>query len=363
MSADGPIWPISCKPYPDELLSSWLLRNIRAMGESPHSFCRAQWPSQSFWTRDLDRSAGKQILEVTAYKTETSIKRALQTTLQPHIVRILGAVPKYGIASWVLPIGVFHRLRRRHGLQYCPKCLGSDQDPYFRLHWRMAYQVACSAHGCLLNHSCPECQAPVVLHRSPDLVLSRCHVCGHDLSKAPVESARNALKVQGSVESAIRDGFYDLGTESVPLVEFFAGFRVLISALGPSGLAHMQSVGNAAPGKPKDRFEFSEQKVRAFRMELALSLLRDWPRYFLNQARQAGSSYGSFHRGRNLPPAWLESVLVQLPRPIKKTIRRRRKRKIAKVSWKHGLLQMEREQTLAPFVVSRINRLLIRGVP
>ncbi|HNR14108.1 MAG TPA: TniQ family protein, partial [Thermodesulfobacteriota bacterium] len=50
---------------------------------------------------------------------------------------------------------------RRNGVplhRYCPACLDEDDTPYLRLRWRLAYEVVCERHRCLLLDRCPGCR-------------------------------------------------------------------------------------------------------------------------------------------------------------------------------------------------------------
>ncbi|MDE2621659.1 MAG: TniQ family protein [Betaproteobacteria bacterium] len=53
-----------------------------------------------------------------------------------------------------------------HGIarfRYCPVCLAQDTTPYFRVEWRIKDLRYCLSHCCLLEETCPHCEAPVEL--------------------------------------------------------------------------------------------------------------------------------------------------------------------------------------------------------
>src|SRR5439155_996999 len=80
----GRLWPLHGKPYPDELLSSWLMRLIRAYGADSHRFCAHVWPGRPAWSRDIDQGRDAAILRVLTAKTATHPTRVLCTPLRGY---------------------------------------------------------------------------------------------------------------------------------------------------------------------------------------------------------------------------------------------------------------------------------------
>lgn len=80
--------------------------------------------------------------------------------------------------------------RNRPEYRFCPVCLASDQQPYFRLEWRFRCWHWCPLHRCLLRDHCAACGQPIVLPVEMDVagreragvaLLSRCMTCEHYL--------------------------------------------------------------------------------------------------------------------------------------------------------------------------------------
>lgn len=179
----GELWPLHLKPLPDELLSSWLARLSRAHGLLLHTFCDIAWPRKAIWNRDVDKLADKEIVRLLAQKTGTSYERAFATTLAAFEGYLYEKHNPYGSTPWLMPLGIYHRLRKRRGLQYCPACLTEDPDPYFRRHWRLAFVTVCVKHGLELLDCCVRCRSPVNFHRvKADAPLSQCYRCKKDLA-------------------------------------------------------------------------------------------------------------------------------------------------------------------------------------
>ncbi|MBP1876339.1 hypothetical protein J2Z19_006089 [Ensifer adhaerens] len=71
-------------------------------------------------------------------------------------------------------------------LQFCPRCLADDAQPYFRQRWRFATQVSCLIHGCGLRDRCPCCASRIAPFDQVELVPQHfCAGCGFDLRRAP----------------------------------------------------------------------------------------------------------------------------------------------------------------------------------
>ena len=107
------MWPWRPEPLPDELLSSWLRRV--ALGNSPkvHTFCNAVWPGLQIWNRDIDCLAPEVLLEALALGTGQPTSRVRQTTFGSLEGVLFEQVRVTGPTEWVLPVGVYHRTRRR----------------------------------------------------------------------------------------------------------------------------------------------------------------------------------------------------------------------------------------------------------
>ncbi len=87
--------------------------------------------------------------------------------------------------------------RPRAVLQYCPRCLGKDPEPYFRRGWRFAVEVICERHRCRLYDACWRCGALVtplalrIISRQP-----ACAACGAVLAETAAKPAPDAVRPQ-----------------------------------------------------------------------------------------------------------------------------------------------------------------------
>lgn len=105
--------------------------------------------------------------------------------------------------------------------RYCPLCLRQDQIPYLRLSWRVAFQLVCPEHHCLLLEKCSECGRSVdgarYYREKPtigvDALFRLCPECGADLTAAPAiwadDSLRDyLLKAQYQLWQLVRQPFF-----------------------------------------------------------------------------------------------------------------------------------------------------------
>lgn len=187
------VWPAHPKPLPDELLTSWLIRIAQANGLKLQTFCDIVFGKQhQLWNRDIDRSAPLWLLASLAEHTRTPLSAVKQTTLAIYCGRLYRKHHSAGQLRWILSTGIYHRKRRRCGIQFCPQCLNEDDEPYFRTRWRVAVLTFCPTHRILLHDRCPVCHAPLAYHRRelgrPTItdtgVLCLCHACDFDLRTA-----------------------------------------------------------------------------------------------------------------------------------------------------------------------------------
>lgn len=173
----GEYWPVRPKPFEDETISSWFLRIIKAnIGDQPiHRFCRIEFgPNVSIWTRDTDRNISKEVLEILSKKSGVQIHTIENMLLGSYQGTVFEKHNPKGASKWILPIGVYHRIRNRFGQQWCPLCLATDPIPYYRRQWRMAFSSCCLKHGRLLRDRCYYCASPCMPHRGNFLDCSKC---------------------------------------------------------------------------------------------------------------------------------------------------------------------------------------------
>lgn len=220
-------WPLYQSIRDDELISSWLLRNALAHGCTPLAFCGALWPAVRLWTMDIDCGV-KQKLFRQLDNDEFPGLAAADERFHAALLCISSTDVRRANTRWLLSLGL--RNRQHHcGLQYCPACFEEGQ-PYFRYHWRFAWQTGCTRHGICLISRCRNCHAPIQpqLLVPPATDCSICHVCGEALTSRSIATPciPDALSLQ-----SVADNVLSRSCASAQAREWFEYAYLLVSLL------------------------------------------------------------------------------------------------------------------------------------
>ena len=178
------LWPQRPKRFADELFSSWLWRASVAAGVPPKRFA-----AETLGVRyaDPDTEVPEGTLRRLALLSGQSVSRLAAGTLSgaPPLTRgdvVFEALLQHGgfLLRAKARIG-----RRRAQLQYCPRCLATDPQPYFRRSWRFAVAAVCVRHGCRLHDACWRCGALIdLLDQVQPASAPRCAACRAVLAEA-----------------------------------------------------------------------------------------------------------------------------------------------------------------------------------
>ncbi|WP_449427214.1 TniQ family protein [Rhodanobacter umsongensis] len=299
-------WPFPINPNADELLSSFLVRAAHRHGLAPYRFCAYHFPGEPVWNRDIDRSASDALLEAIAEKAALPLKDVVGMTMR-GIESTLGSHGLEGTAPWLNTVGIYHRLRRRWGLQFCPVCLA--EQPVFYRSWRLSFVVTCRQHDVYLRDACPHCDAPLAIHRQR-LSVQLCHSCSRPLTHklddcrpSPTELSR----AQARYESALTYGSGKIGTQIVCPSDLFNGTHVLMNLIKPPRLSN---TGDRQPRRLP--LELGRTEVRAHTLLQLETLLAQWPDGFKAVACERHLTQRSFARW--LKPGWLATAVCGLPK-------------------------------------------------
>ncbi len=298
-------WPLPVEPQEDELLSSFLVRAAQRHGLSPYRFCAFHFPGVPVWNRDIDRSASDALIAAVAVKAGLSPVRVAQMALRGAQAILSKGVVR-GSASWINRVGIYHRLRRGWGLQYCPDCLA--ERPVLCRAWRMSFMVVCSRHRRFLQDACPHCDAPLAIHRQM-LSVQLCHHCSRMLGRIPQDPSvpiDTLLRAQSYFERALHGGIAEIGGQTVCCEDLFQGARVLASLLAP------RSSSPRAPVRHQRRsLELARVQTRADVVLRVAEVLASWPLGFKRIAKDQHLTQRSFVRSSL--PDWLRSAVEELP--------------------------------------------------
>jgi hypothetical protein len=345
-----PSWRLPLRPFEDELLSSWIVRAARKCADSPHTFASHVWGQLPVWTRDVDRCLLPKALGTLADHLGVTRDQATSTSLREFAERLGCSNPmSAGYIPGLLPVGIYHRLRRRFGQQYCPVCLSTDMTPYMRREWRLAFVYGCQQHRCLLRDACPTCDAPLAIHRSPGLALERCSNCGGHLA---IE-ALSTVAIDWGVQKDLLDAWRSAYCGSLDFSGWLAGVRLVYRGLArPEGqrLLELSCAARAtAPTVRKGNWssvlELSRIEQRAQLLPFAVRLLDQWPEQFISICRAADARSGLFvDLTRCSAPEWMLKVLREtipcqrrIGRGIRQATKRRKKRYVSMKKLRQGL--------------------------
>jgi hypothetical protein len=306
------LWPIHLKPRQGELLSSWMIRLAHGHGYKTEKMCGMLFGRQhAIWCRDIDKLAPDWVLSKMSLITGTPLERAVQSTLPSYAGLVAEEINSNGNSSWIVPANVYHRQRTRPGLMYCPICLKTDEVPFFRRIWRLAFVTTCSIHGVNLLDACPECGAAVIPHRvdiGPDAVLPRdrslirCWKCGHDLRTASTGSCSPfLLTFTKQLQEIVGNGFATIGDNlGLHSVLYFAGLRVVVRfAVKICGLKSVH-------------FERMSLINRRTVMSEVSRLIASWPVNFLDALVQRKTKYSNIASPNDNLPFWIEKCVHKL---------------------------------------------------
>ncbi len=333
----GTLWPVHLKPQDDELLSSWLARLALAHGQTVAPFTARVWPGRILVARDVDLWNDPGMFETLSIKTRTPLARAFATTLGSYEGWLFNQ-PRQCHLPWVLPRYLNIRPHRRFGLQFCPWCLASDKEPYFRRQWRLAFLVLCPLHRTLLLDRCQRCGMAVCYERQTAKepgtrwLLTQCYRCRSDLRKfathryrKPVDSAE--LEFAVFLQTALQRGWVEMPQNEVIYSHlFFTGLRQITHRLTYGSMAQplkaalYQSYALALPidylSAKSVIFERLNILQRRTLLQALNRLLQNWPDSFIEfcQANNLASHFLIGDHKQALPFWYLRVVREHLNR-------------------------------------------------
>lgn len=333
--AEYKLLPAFCKPYEDELLSSWLTRMAFDHGLGTKDFCDQIW--SRYTNLDIDRLISKENLQALVEQTGCSFEQVRATTLAGCENHIFTSPNDHVMDNWVLANN--HQTRTwGPGLLYCPKCL--IKKPYFKKQWRLAISFVCTECNCYLNECCPHCgaksclmagQGSVYTAHTNTAYLLTCHSCGNDVTKCiPKPADGRVVAAQKRLYTIAAEGL----NEKVVYTESY--FRVLHHLAKLLIVVKTQEVRNDPKlmrfVKYLYRVNGFEKLVeikqthklvrklplhdRAIVITTACWLLEDWPNRFINKCSDHGITRKMILGGFSNAPFWFwEVVHDQLPNP------------------------------------------------
>ncbi len=290
------------------------------------------------WNRDIDKCVTVAMIEELATRTATPTRRALRTRLGEFEGKLYERHNPNGNTPWIMPLGVYHRTRRRYGLQFCPRCL-DEPEPYYRRAWRLAFVTLCERHRCPLLDRCPACERPVNFHRhdlgkrdSPCAgLLTSCYACGLDFRRAGSSRVRveaSDVRTQAMLMNAADSGRIRLPSgRAVRSSLYFPVLHQLIKtvALGRRASRVRRGISQASGLEYFDPFPHQKRLYvedlglpeRRATLRMCIWLLGRWPRRFTKFCADNGIWESWILKDFATAPRWFyDEVHRNLYRPL-----------------------------------------------
>lgn len=321
--------PVRPRPYPQELLSSWLFRLAQANSQKLHSLTRLLLGEKQVWNRDIDRLADEGVLLALEAATGVSAEVLRLHTLGGLVGRVYPHFHALGVNRWILPLGVYHRTRTLRGLLYCPQCLA--EHPAFLLSWRLSLSVVCPKHGTVLLDACPQCGSPVMPHRV-DMAASlskslptrmshtTCFNCGFSLASASAQQApEEVIMWQQHVWEAIEvSGVIEVrGVGLVPILEYLTVARLWLTLLtfgrNAERLRELVDVPvHLERGATGRSFDNLDLPTRLIAVQYLTRLFEGWPERVALWGKGAKIRRSTLLNDMSQPPVWYLEALKPL---------------------------------------------------
>jgi len=226
------------------------------------------------------------------------------------------------LPRWILPCA---RESSRNGATsgYCPMCLQSDETPFFRLSWRLAFVTHCPEHKCRLIEHCPNCSNSVwpnafaerASYSQKGMELALCMACG-----TPLHCTEGIFDERGDVSAALWnaliDGIPPRGApQGISLQDYFAVLWSMSRFVRRNFDPLLRSLPLSFQPEPSLSIrrnvvlERLPPTSRHIILSMASWLLEEWPIRMVNTCRTAGVSGQNFGCTEIKTPEWFDEVI------------------------------------------------------
>lgn len=322
-------WAFQIKPLAGELLSGYLCRAAFAHGASPYGFCALHFEDNALWARDIDRGAVCRYNEILQEKAGLSLQQIRMLTLDDWLVQLTPADYRRpqpaAVTPWVNAVGVFHRIRRQHALQFCPGCL--TETGVIQKQWRLSFIIACERHQVPLLDGCPRCDAPFVPHRATGRMY-RCYNC-HEMLATARHATGVSTQAQGPsirFQQQLYEHLTGLGQQpkTSPIDFDLVSLRDLSSVFlcGQRAETTMDLLDLPRGTNLGTRLEFARNAVRTRMVAACCALVKSWPESFRMLALKFNFTQRRFAFRKAHSP-WLAQEISRLPSGGTRSPRRR----------------------------------------
>lgn len=317
------VWPGHPKPKEGELLSSWITRLARANHMATADFCRVVLPDKSATLKEIDRTYNAEMMQALADGTGVPIERVWEMSLLSEEGYVFNR-RSYGTTEWILPTAAVDGVDG-NGMVYCPQCLSSDDEPYYRKSWRFTFNPVCPTHRAFLRRGCPSCGKPYnyfyATSAQPSMAtpIATCRWCGADVCHAPAAQdnsalIKRALAIQEEINSGIaRDSFTVFGHDYIHAQPYLRFFHACMNSLTVPDKArwvarnHPEALPKGINVAVLDRndytFVIEQRSPEELGILLCLAdvLMEGWPDRFMHYVRKLKISPHKFFSSKTIP--------------------------------------------------------------
>jgi hypothetical protein len=327
------LWPVHPQPYPDELLSSWLTRIAIRSGFNLKTLCQQLLESDHASPREIDRVYNDNLIQNLAEGTGQPQETVLKSTLADDEGYVF-LNRSYGMNHWIFPTTIFKKMAH-NGLAYCPECLATDAEPYYRKSWRYAFNPVCPVHRRFLKQACPCCKAPFVYFATAtipnDRTMHYCLNCGYWLGDWPAEldeqrqTIDRLIDIQALLANGIaRNAFTLPNYGTAPAIAYLQILHTLAYAMrlpekAALALKHYPNIPADLSLSPLEQdhpslpLEMRHPESIGVTLCLASTLIADWPACIVKLDAIRAFSGRSDEQLREIPLSILESLKDILP--------------------------------------------------
>ena len=178
---DEQIWTSHPQLKSDELLSGWIARIAANSAMTLEYFLNRVAGLEAFNLRELDSCPHDHFLEILSKKTGIAFDRIKAASFLDDEGYAYEHLCKY--RYFYLRSKPLNSSNHKNDTPYCPECMASDKEPYYRRCWMYDFYTICSVHKRLLSTRCPHCNAIYSYsyseHQSPGVRRSPITACWH----------------------------------------------------------------------------------------------------------------------------------------------------------------------------------------
>lgn len=286
-------------------------------------FSESVLPEKRTTLKEIDRIYNAEMMRALADGAGVPIKRAWETSLLSEEGYVFSQ-RAFGTTEWISPTAAVNGIKG-NGMAYCPQCLDSDVEPYFRKNWRFVFNPACTTHRTFLRHGCPSCGKPYnffyASSTQPNMANSiiTCRWCHADMRHAPIRQDNSALighvlHIQSEINASIsRDSFTVSGHGHAHAQPYLKVLHACMNSLTTPAMARWvarnypedlpKGIDVAALDRTDHAFVIEQRSPEGIGILLCLAyaLMKDWPNRFIRYARKHDISPHSFFSGRVIP--------------------------------------------------------------